>query len=115
MNVVVGGWFSLPRLGTDVFSSLMKAGVKYEKGKGFMFTPDTDIQRAARTIENATGEQIALEVRCYVCSAVACPGCSYQPICDRRSVSPMCLCDEHLSSDDAFETYEKVFEAYLTE
>jgi len=115
MNVVIGSWFNLPRLGGDTFSSLMKAGVKYEKGKGFMFSPETDVRLAARIIEKATGQEIGLSVSCYICSEVACPACTYQTICDRRSVSPMCLCDEHFSADDAYETYVKVFEASLSE
>ena len=35
MRILVGGWFSLPRVGRDVFSLLMKQGVAYDKDLGF--------------------------------------------------------------------------------
>jgi hypothetical protein len=115
MKVVIGNWFNLPRLGTDVFSALMKAGVKYEKGMGFMLAAETDIGAASRTIEKATGESVELSVRCFVCAREACPSCSLRAICDRRTVSPACLCEEHFLADDAYEVYVKTFEAGLAE
>jgi hypothetical protein len=115
MKVVVGSWFNLPRLGTDVFSALMKSGVKYEKGMGFMFTPDTNLQAAARNIELATGQEVEISVRCFVCAREACPSCQFAEACNRRIVSPMCLCEEHSSSEEAFETYSRAFEARLAE
>ena len=58
MKILVGGWFSLPRLGTDVFSLLVRQqGVVYDKGMGcFKFDSGTDIAAAVRTISAATGE-----------------------------------------------------------
>ncbi len=44
MKITIGGWFKLPRLGTAVFSGLMKAGVKYDRESGFMLSSDTDIE-----------------------------------------------------------------------
>ncbi len=115
LKVVVGSWFSLPRLGTDSFSALMKAGVSYEKGMGFMFTPETNLQNAVRIVEVATGEAVELSIRCFICSAEACPTCQFKTVCDRKAVSPMCLCEEHSSSDDAFAVYSRNFEARLAE
>lgn len=115
MKIVIGSWFNLPRLGTDVFSSLMKTGVKYDRGMGFMFTYETDVQGAARTIGRATDEEVELSVRCLVCLREACVSCPFQAICDRRTVSPMCLCEEHFSTADAYGGYVKAFEANLVE
>ena len=114
-KVVVGSWFDLPRLGTDVFSSLMKAGVKYERGKGFMLTQGTDLRAASHTIEAATGEAVGLSVPCAVCGAECCETCAFRAFCDRESVSPTCLCDEHASGKDAFETYVTAFESRLAQ
>jgi hypothetical protein len=110
IKIVVDSWFSLPRLGTEAFSSLMKAGVKYEKGMGFMFTQQTDLDYGARTLEMATGENVELSVRCFLCLQEACVDCTYQTVCDRKSISPMCLCAEHLTADDAYDAYVKAFE-----
>lgn len=115
MKVVVGTWFKLPRLGIDAFSALMKVGVKYEKGMGFMLTPETNMSAATRTIERAIDERVELSVRCFICNVDACPNCTFQATCDRGVVSPMCLCDEHSSSGDAFEVYSRNFEAALAE
>jgi len=114
-KLVVGSWFDLPRLGTDVFSSLMKAGVKYERGKGFMLTQGTDLRAASHTIEAATGEAVGLSVPCAVCGAECCETCVFRAFCDRRSVSPTCLCDEHASGEDAFQTYVRAFESRLAQ
>ncbi len=115
MKIVIGSWFSLPRVGTDAFSTLMKAGVKYEKGMGFMIAPDCDISAAARAVGRATDEPVDLSVRCAVCLVEACPSCPYSDACDRRSVSPMCLCEAHLSMDGAYENYVSTFRSSLAE
>jgi hypothetical protein len=115
LKIVIGSWFSLPRLGTDAFSALMKAGVKYESGMGFMLAPDCDISSASRAIRRALGEDVELSVRCAVCLAEACPSCPYSDSCDRRVVSPMCLCEEHLSMEGAFENYVEAFRSGLAE
>ena len=115
LKIVVGNRFNLPRLGTDVFSALMKAGVDYEKGGGFIFTAETNLQTATRTIESATGERIELSVKCFVCLKESCPSCPFEATCDRCAVSPTCLCDEHSAAEDAFGTYSRNFEARLAE
>ncbi len=67
MRILVGGWFSLPRLGRDAFALLMKQGVAYDKDMGFKFDAATDLQAAARTVSAATGEEVELILRCFVC------------------------------------------------
>lgn len=66
-RILVGGWFDLPRLGTDVFSMLVrKQGVAYDKSTGFKFDSATDVQGAVRTL-NAAGLEVELTLRCYIC------------------------------------------------
>jgi hypothetical protein len=105
MKVLLGAWFTLPRLGTASFSSLMKQGVKYDKALGFKMDVETDVSGALRTLRSALGEDVELNLRCVICGKEACPGCSYSGFCDRSRVSPMCLCAEHSASIDAFEVY----------
>jgi hypothetical protein len=109
MKVLLGAWFTLPRLGTAAFSSLMKAGVKYDRALGFKVDVETDVAAAIKTLSSALDERVELNLRCFVCGKEACPGCSYLAICDRTKVSSICLCAEHSSGPEAFETYEKTF------
>lgn len=105
MKITVGDWFKLPFLGKDVFSSLRRAGVDYEKGKGFLLNEQTDIEQAVKIIEANTGEKVELYLRCFICSREACSGCEYFELCERESVSVKCLCSEHLS----FSQYSEFF------
>jgi intein/homing endonuclease len=66
-RIVVGGWFDLPRLGTEVFSTLVrKQGVVYDKSMGFKFDSGTDLKGAVRTLRSA-GVEVELTLRCFVC------------------------------------------------
>lgn len=60
-------WFSLPRLGRDVFAELMRARVKYDTKLGFKFTSETDIPRALSILRRALDQQVELEARCFIC------------------------------------------------
>lgn len=113
MKVLVGGWFSLPRMGREVFSQLMRCGVEYDKGMGFRMSAQTDIESAVAIIGSAVGEKVDVSVRCFICGLVACPGCPYLDSCDRRRVSPLCLCHEHASAGDAYDSYKLAFSENL--
>jgi hypothetical protein len=110
MKILIGGWFKLPRLGTDVFSALVRGqGVRYDKELGFKLDAASDVEAAARTISAALGEEVELSVRCYICGNEACPGCPYLDDCDRRRVSPSCLCAEHGPEKGVYLLYQKTF------
>ncbi len=68
MKILVGSWFTLPRLGTDAFSAMMKQGVVYDKKLGFKLDSATDMELAVRTISSALGEEVELTVRCFICT-----------------------------------------------
>jgi hypothetical protein len=107
LRILVGGWFTLPRLGTEEFRDLMKRGVTYDRAMGFRLEPGTDIEGSVRAIEAATGEEVELTLRCFVCGKEACPGCPYLDTCDRTKVSSLCLCADHGPERDVFELYRK--------
>ena len=112
-RIVVGGWFDLPRLGTEVFSALVrKQGVVYDKSTGFKFDSGTDLQGAVRTLRSA-GVEVELYLRCFVCGKEACPGCPYISSCDRASVSTFCLCADHAPEKSVFEAYTRTFDVNL--
>ena len=112
-RVMIGGWFDLPRLGTDVFSALVRRqGVVYDKSMGFKFDAATDVGGAVRTLR-AAGVEVELTLRCFVCGREACVGCPYLPTCDRGAVSTMCLCADHAPEKNVFGLYSKTFENLL--
>ncbi len=115
MKIVIGGWFKLPRLGTQVFSALMRQGVKYDTKNGFLLSSETDIESAVKTIGNALSEPVELTVRCFIDLNEACPGCPYLEVCDRRKVSSMCLCAAHSAQKGIYETYQATFLSTLAE
>lgn len=67
MKILVGSWFALPRLSREAFAALMKEGVVYDKALGFKLDAATDMESAIATIRAATGEEVMLSVRCFVC------------------------------------------------
>jgi len=107
MKIILGGWFSLPRLERDEFSLLMRQGVRYDRSLGFRLDSETDLEAAARTIRAATGEEVELALRCFVCGREACDGCPYLEVCDRKKVSSLCLCSVHAPDTAVFELYSK--------
>ena len=113
MKILVGGWFGLPLLGKDSFTLLMKQGVTYNKEMGFRIDSQTDVGAAARLIGTLIGEKIELVLRCFVCGREACAGCPYLDWCDRKAVSSMCLCGEHASMKDIYQSYSKLFKENL--
>jgi hypothetical protein len=113
VRILVGGWFTLPRVGRDVFSLLMKQGVVYDKELGFKFDSATDVQAAVRTVSSATGEEVELTLRCFVCGQPACQGCPYNSSCDRTRVSTLCLCSDHAPEKSVFGVYSKTFDMIL--
>ena len=112
-RIVVGGWFDLPRLGTEVFGTLVRRqGVVYDKSTGFKFDAGTDLQGAVRTLLSA-GVEVELSLRCWICGKEACPGCPYLSSCDRSSVSSFCLCADHAPEKSVFEAYVRTFDVNL--
>ena len=105
MRILLGSWFTLPMMGREHFSALMKHGVKYDRSLGFKIDPDADVGGALKTLRVALGGDVELSLRCFVCGQEACAGCAYADICDRTVVSPVCLCAEHAAAP--FELYEK--------
>jgi hypothetical protein len=109
MKIIVGQWFRLPRLGRETFALMMRQGVKYDQTNGFKIDYSTDVEAAARTIRSALAEDVELSLACSICGKEACPGCPYLPICDRKRVSSLCLCDEHSSAEDNYSLYTEAF------
>jgi hypothetical protein len=113
IKILVGSWFELPKLGKDTFLLLMKQGVKYETGLGFKLDGDTRLDGAVNILSSALGEEVELSLRCFVCGIESCPGCPYLDVCDRRRVSPSCLCEEHARVRGGYKLYSSTFRENL--
>ena len=54
-----------------------------------------------------------IELKCFVCGKEAgCHECTFSPICDRRIVSQLCICEScssHKGDDDVFKRYQQAF------
>ena len=95
-------WFSLPRLGKDTFSDLMKARVKYDTKFGFMLTSSTDTTRALSILSSALDEEVALASACFICD---------KPFEGNETSEgkELTLCQDCLRNEDAFSLYKMKF------
>jgi hypothetical protein len=106
--VAVGEWFNLPRLGREFFISLMKAGLMYDKSKGFKAEANADLATISSILKTALGEDFEFVPKCFACnSIIECYSCAYYLICDVKSLAPNCLCDKCMGNEDAFAMYSK--------
>lgn len=110
MKIILGEWFDLPRLGKETFLRLVReARLKYEKGRGFKTQADTDLYLLSSILEGVLHEDIELNVKCYICgSEIGCSSCIYDELCDKRRISPMCICDD-CKDKEAFTLYSLRF------
>ncbi len=70
LRIASNKWFSLPRLGREVFSDLMKAKVKYDTKFGFKITSETDVPRAISVLSRALDQQVELQSSCFICNEI---------------------------------------------
>ena len=111
MKIPIGEHFKLPLLGKDVFIKLSReVGLKYDSKQGFMITPKTRLDLLVSVLQAALKEEVSYVLKCFICGTkTPCETCIYNSICDRKSVSPACICDSCKEKDDAFELYSEKF------
>ncbi|MGC8555663.1 MAG: hypothetical protein ACP5NG_01420 [Conexivisphaera sp.] len=112
VRIKLDEWTRLPRLGTEAFKELMKAGVRYETGKGFLVPRSADLTRVKRAISGAlNGAPVEFEFRCMLCGhEVSCEDCEYSGVCSIESSSGSCICDQCARSS-TFEAYAAAWRA----
>jgi hypothetical protein len=107
IKVPLAGHFSLPRLGPDVFSKLMRqARLKYDREKRmFMVEPSTNVTALVAILKEALNDDIIIELPCFLCGKSAgCAECEFIDVCDRASVSNQCIC-KPCSEKGAYKQY----------
>jgi len=114
--VMVGEWFSLPRLGRDKFISLMKAGLIYDRSKGFKAEAEADLITIKSILKTALAENFEFVPKCFVCnSSVDCYLCAYYHICNENNVKPNCLCNKCVSIEAPLSNYTDAFMKKLSQ
>lgn len=95
IKIMLGAWFGLPRVGSDVFSKLMRqARLRYDREKRmFMVEPQTNVALLITILREALKDDIVIELPCAVCGKSAgCSECEFLEVCDRTVVSNQCIC-----------------------
>jgi len=110
VRVKLDEWTRLPRLGTDAFKELMKAGARYEGGRGFLIPRGADLQRIRRAISGALGgAPVEFEFRCMLCGReTSCEDCEYHDVCSIDETSALCICSSCARSA-SFEAYAEAW------
>lgn len=117
IKIVLGSWFTLPRVGSDVFSKLMRqARLKYDRQKRmFMVEPETNVATLMVILKEALNDDVVIELPCFVCGKSAgCSECEFVDVCDRTSVSNQCVCKSCHEGTDAYSKYCSTFMEKLT-
>jgi len=106
VRVKLDEWTRLPRLGTDAFKELMRAGVRYETGAGFLVPRNADLERVRHAVSGALdGAPVEFAFRCMLCGReMSCEDCEYHDVCSIETSSHACICDECARTDD-FDSY----------
>ena len=111
MKISIGEHFKLPLMGKDVFIKLTReVGLKYDSKEGFMITSKTRLDILVPLLREALKEDVSFVLKCFTCgNAAPCETCVYKAVCDRKSVSPACICDSCVVKKDAFQVYTEKF------
>ena len=112
IKILLGDWFTLPRVGSDVFSKLMRqARLKYDREKRmFKVEPETNVTALTAILREALKDDVVIELPCFVCGKSAgCAECEFVDFCDRTSVSNQCICKVCSDESDAYERYCDTF------
>lgn len=98
IKIKLGKWTRLPRLGGNAFKDLMRSGVRYESGRGFLVDTNADLKKVRYIISGAlNGAPVEFIFNCMVCGReVSCRDCSYRGVCSIEDSSHMCLCEKCL-------------------
>jgi len=117
IKILLGDWFTLPRVGPDVFSKLMRqARLKYDRQKRmFMVAPETNVATLMVILKEAMNDDVVIELPCFLCGKSAgCGECEFVDVCDRTSVSNQCVCKGCYEEADAYKQYCNTFMERLT-
>ncbi|MDG6928508.1 MAG: hypothetical protein JRN39_04110 [Nitrososphaerota archaeon] len=92
IDVPLGEWFRLPRLGTEGFRRLMGAGLEYETATGFRVKEGADLVLLKGALESEVRDKVEFSFGCQCCGArTSCADCRYHGSCSIER-SGRCVC-----------------------
>ncbi|MFQ5950619.1 MAG: hypothetical protein ACE5KH_00870 [Candidatus Geothermarchaeales archaeon] len=94
--------FTLPYLQREAFSSVMRAGLKYDRsGRVFYVDLETDLTRVNDVLRRRVGETLELPIMCLACGGeIDCSLCPFFGDCRREN--PTCFCHDCWEGEDPF-------------
>jgi hypothetical protein len=110
LNIIIGEWFWLPKVGGDVFKRLVnEAGLSYDRAKGFQVTSGSDLSLISSIIKEELREDVEVVLKCFICeNPVQCSKCKYYEGCGSVKVYHRCVC-HNCETDDVSIIYSMRF------
>lgn len=106
-RVKVGVWFNLPKLERNDFMELMRSGIYYKSGSGFMIRESANMTEAKRALEKVLAKEVYITFNCAICNKEAdCSTCEYKYYCPVETTGGTCICNDCIQ--------EKSLADYLT-
>ncbi len=94
-RVKKGTWFNLPKLERNDFVELMRSGVDYKNGSGFMVRENANIIDAKRILEKVLAKKVYIGFNCAICNKETdCSTCEYKYYCPVETTGGACICSD---------------------
>ncbi|MCL4344543.1 MAG: hypothetical protein JRN26_02815 [Nitrososphaerota archaeon] len=94
-RIKVGTWFNLPKLERNDFMELMRSGIYYKSGSGFMVREVADMAGAKRVLEKVLTKPVYVGFNCAICNRETdCSACEYKYYCPVETTGGACICND---------------------
>jgi len=105
MKVALYTRFKLPYMGKDLFISLMRAGLVYDRAaKAFYVDLNTDRDLVNEILKERIGEGLELLKACAICGkGIDCETCEFSRDCPREGYT--CICSKCMAGEDVLKRY----------
>jgi len=96
-----GIWFSLPKLSRNDFLALVRSGVEYKSGSGFMIRESANIEDVKNILERILGKRVYVAFNCAICNKETdCSACEYKYYCPVETTGGACICNDCIQTKD---------------
>ncbi|MEM3556849.1 MAG: hypothetical protein QW839_02990 [Conexivisphaerales archaeon] len=93
-RIKVGSWFNLSKLERSDFMELMRSGIDYKSGSGFMIKENANIVEAKRALEKVLAKEVYISFNCAICNRETdCSSCEYKYYCPVETTGGKCICN----------------------
>jgi len=95
LKVAVGKWFNLPKLDKSAFMEVMRSGIEYKSGSGFMIKESANLVDVKRVLQKVLGKSVYISFNCAICNRETdCSMCEYKYYCPVETTGGNCICNE---------------------